>query len=87
MEAQVISLPILDAVGLALAVVNEACRGGETRVIAAVHPGMSIGGAVAGALARSREQLQFEMIDLSAHAACRDLEVLVVMQREHGLFL
>ncbi len=66
---QMITLPILDAVGLALAVVNEACRGGETRVVATVHPGMSIGGAIRGSLSPDREQLQFEIVDLNAHSS------------------
>lgn len=82
---QMISLPMLDAVGLALAVVNEACRGGETRVVASVHAGMSIGGAIRGSLSTDREQLQVEIVDLNAHAACRDLEVLVVIA-EHGVY-
>ena len=82
---QMITLPILDAVGLALAVVNEACRGGETRVVATVHPGMSIGGAIRGSLSPDREQLQFEIVDLNAHSTCRDLEVLVVIA-EHGVY-
>ncbi len=82
---QMISLPMLDAVGLALAVVNEACRGGETRVVASVHAGMSIGGAIRGSLSTDREQLQVEIVDLNAHAACRELEVLVVVA-EHGVY-
>ncbi len=82
---QMISLTMLDAVGLALAVVNEACRGGETRVVVSVHAGMSIGGAIRGSLSPDREQLQVEIVDLNAHAACRDLEVLVVIA-EHGVY-
>jgi len=86
MEApQLISMPMLDAVGLVLAVVNEACRGGETKVVASVHTGMSIGGAIRGGLSPDREQLQIEIVDINAHAACRDLEVLVVVA-EHGVY-
>jgi len=82
---QMISSPMWGAVGLALAVVNEACRGGETRVVASVHAGMSIGGAIRGSLSTDREQLQVEIVDLNAHAACRELEVLVVVA-EHGVY-
>jgi len=86
MEApQLLTLPMVDAVGLALAVINEACRGGETKVVASVHSGLSIGGAVRGGLSPDREQLQVEIVDLNAHAACRDLEVLVVIA-EHSVY-
>ena len=86
MEApQIISMPMLDAVGLVLAVVNEACRGGETKVVACVHTGMSLGGAIRGGLSPEREQLQIEIVDLNAFAACKDLEVLVVIA-EHGVY-
>ena len=86
MEApQMVSLPMLDAVGLVLAVVNEACRGGETKVVASVHAGMSIGGAIRGGLSPDREQLQIEIVDLNAVAACKDLEILVVVA-EHGVY-
>jgi hypothetical protein len=86
MEApQLITLPMLDAVGLALAVVNEACRGGETTVVAAVHAGMSLGGATRGGINPDRDQLKVEIVDLSAHSSCRGLEVLVVIA-EHGVY-
>ncbi len=87
MEApQMICLPMLDAVGLVLAVVNEACRGGETKVVATVHAGMSLGGAIRGGLSPDREQLQIEIVDLNPFPACKDLEVLVVIA-EHGVYL
>jgi len=86
MEApQLIQLPMLDAVGLALAVISEACRGGETKVVASVHSGLSIGGAIRGGLGPDREPLQLEIVDLSGHSACRELEVLVVIA-EHGVY-
>jgi hypothetical protein len=80
-----IQLPIFDAIPMATAVVKEACRGGETRVVAAVHAGMSLGAAVRGYLDPERDQLQVETVDLSAHPACRNLEVLVVFA-EHGVY-
>ncbi len=82
---QILNLPMVDAVGLALAVINEACRGGETKVVASIHSGLSIGGAVRGGLSSEREQLQVEIVDLNSHPACRDLEVLVVIA-EHGVY-
>ena len=86
MEApQLITLPLLDAVSLAIAAVNEASRGGETHVVASVHAGLSLGGTVRGAISSDREQLHVDMVDLSAHPACRDLEVFVVIA-EHGVY-
>lgn len=82
---RLIHLPMLDAIPLVTSVVKEACRGGETRVIACVHPGMSLGGAVRGYLDPERELMQIEVVDLSAHPACRDLELLVVFA-EHGVY-
>ena len=82
---RLIELPLLDAIPMATAVVKEACRGGETRVVAGVRTGMSLGAAVRGYLDPERDQLQVETVDLSAHAACRNLEVLVVFA-EHGVY-
>ncbi len=82
---RLIQLPILDAIPLVTSVVKEACRGGETRVVASVHSGMSLGAAVRGYLDPDREQLQVEIVDLSAHPTCRDLELLVVFA-EHGVY-
>ena len=82
---RLIELPMLDAIPLVTAVIKEACRGGETRIVASVHSGMSLGGAVRGCLDPERELLQVEIVDLSAHANCRDLEVLVVFA-EHGVY-
>jgi len=82
---QLLNLPMVDAVGLAFAVISEACRGGETKVVASIHAGLSIGGAVRGGLSPEREQLQVEIVDLNAHPVCRDLEVLVVIA-EHGTY-
>ena len=82
---RLIELPMMDAIPLVTAVIKEACRGGETRIVASVHTGMSLGGAVRGYLDPDREILQVETVDLSAHANCRDLEVLVVFA-EHGVY-
>ncbi len=82
---RLIELPMMDAIPLVTAVIKEACRGGETRVVASVHSGMSLGGAVRGYVDPDREILQVETVDLSGHANCRDLEVLVVFA-EHGVY-
>ena len=82
---RLIQLPILDAIPLVTSVIKEACRGGETRVVASVHDGMSLGAAVRGYLDSEREQLQVEIVDLSAHPTGRDLELLVVFA-EHGVY-
>jgi DNA-binding response OmpR family regulator/GGDEF domain-containing protein len=82
---RLIELPMMDAIPLVTSVIREACRGGETCVVASVHSGMSLGGAVRGYLDPDRDILQVETVDLSAHANCRDLEVLVVFA-EHGVY-
>jgi DNA-binding response OmpR family regulator/GGDEF domain-containing protein len=82
---RLIELPMMDAIPLVTSVIKEACRGGETRIIASQHTGMSLGGAVRGYLDPDRDVLQVETVDLSGHANCRDLEVLVVFA-EHGVY-
>jgi DNA-binding response OmpR family regulator/GGDEF domain-containing protein len=80
-----IELPAMDVVGLAVATVNEALRGGAARVVATQRSGMSVGAAVRSALGRDREDVRFDAVDVSDTVGCEDLEALVVIA-EHGTY-
>ena len=81
-----IELPAMDLVGLALAAVSEAWRAGQARVIASVHAGISVGGAVRAEHARDGEGLRFDAIDVSAQPGCANLDVLCVVA-EHSAYV
>jgi DNA-binding response OmpR family regulator/GGDEF domain-containing protein len=85
-SARQITLPSVDLVTLALCVVAEAVRGGNTLVIASQRAGMSIGGAVRSVLERDREDVRFEVVDISLVPECADLEVLLVTA-QHGVYV
>ncbi len=80
-----IQLPMMEALSLAVSAVQEAARAGETRVVSVTRGGMSLGGAIRASLGSGREGLSFENVELSAHSAFKDLEVLVVIA-EHGAY-
>jgi GGDEF domain-containing protein len=80
-----IELPAMDLVGLAVGAVNEAIRGGATRIVASQRSGVSIGAAVRSALGRDREDVRFDSVDLSGIAGCADLEVLALVA-EHAAY-
>jgi len=81
-----IELPAMDLVGLALATVSEASRAGQARIIASVHPGISMGGAVRAEHGRDGEGLRFDPIDLTALEGCENLDVLCVVA-EHSAYV
>jgi GGDEF domain-containing protein/ActR/RegA family two-component response regulator len=81
-----IELPAMDLVGLALAAVSEAWRAGQARVVASVHAGISVGGAVRAEHARDGEGLRFDAVDVSALPGCANLEVLCVVA-EHSAYV
>ncbi len=81
-----IELPAMDLVGLALAAVSEAWRAGQARVVASVHAGISVGGAVRAEHAREGEGLRFDAIDVSAQPGCGNLDVLCVVA-EHSSYV
>ena len=74
-----IELPAMDLVGLALATVSEAWRAGQSRVVASVHAGISMGGAVRAEHGRDGEGLRFDAVDVSALSDCENLDVLCVV--------
>jgi hypothetical protein len=78
-------LPIMDLVGLAVVAVDEARRGGATRVVATQHSGVSIGSAVRTALGAGEDDVQFDVVDVSQVPGCGDLEALGVIA-EHGAY-
>jgi DNA-binding NarL/FixJ family response regulator/GGDEF domain-containing protein len=83
---QTIELPAIDVVALATCALSEARRGGGARVVATLRPGVSVGAAIRAALGREASEVQADLIDISASAGCRDLEVLTLIA-EHGSYL
>ena len=81
-----IELPAMDLVGLALATVSEAWRAGQSRVVASVHAGISMGGAVRAEHGRDGEGLRFDAVDVSALNGCESLDVLCVVA-EHSSYV
>jgi ActR/RegA family two-component response regulator len=81
-----IELPAMDLVGLALATVSEAWRAGQARIIASVHPGISMGGAVRAEHGRDGEGLRFDAVDLTELEGCANLDVLCVVA-EHSTYV
>jgi ActR/RegA family two-component response regulator len=81
-----IELPAMDLVGLALATVSEAWRAGQARIIASVHPGISMGGAVRAEHGRDGEGLRFDAVDLTELDGCANMDVLCVVA-EHSAYV
>jgi hypothetical protein len=75
----------MDVVGLTAAAVGEATRSGDTRIIASQRSGMSIGAAARAALGNLRDEVTFDVADISSQPASKDLEVLVLIA-EHGTY-
>jgi hypothetical protein len=80
-----IELPTADVIGLCVAALNEAARGGGMQVVATQRSGMSIGAAVRAELGRDSDAIRFDAVDVSAVPGCADLEVLAVIA-EHGSY-
>jgi len=81
-----IELPAMDLVGLALSTVSEAWRAGQARVVASVHAGISVGGAVRAEHGRDGDGLRFDAVDVSALEGCANLDILCVVA-EHSAYL
>jgi DNA-binding response OmpR family regulator len=80
-----IELPVMDLVGLASTALSEAVRGGASRIVATLRPGMSIGSSLRAALGRDREDVRFFAVDIADASGCDDLEVLSIVA-EHGAY-
>jgi len=81
-----IELPAMDLVGLALSTVSEAWRAGQARVVASVHAGISVGGAVRAEHGRDGEGLRFDAVDVSSLDGCANLDILCVVA-EHSAYV
>ena len=81
-----IELPAMDLVGLALSTVSEAWRAGQARVVASVHPGISVGGAVRAEHGRDGDGFRFDAVDVSGLEGCANLDILCVVA-EHSTYV
>jgi ActR/RegA family two-component response regulator/GGDEF domain-containing protein len=72
-------LPAMDAIGIALAAVREAARGGEVRVVATQHAGMSIGGAVRAEVSRDLDGVRLDVVEVAQFAGAENADVLVII--------
>jgi ActR/RegA family two-component response regulator/GGDEF domain-containing protein len=77
-----IELPAMDAISVALAAVREAARGGETRVVATQHSGISIGGAVRAEVTRELEGVKLDVLEVSQLAGAENADVLVIIAQQ-----
>ncbi|MFZ5895926.1 MAG: response regulator [Myxococcota bacterium] len=81
-----IELPAMDAISVALSAVREAARGGETRVIATQHAGISIGGAVRAEVTRELEGVKLDVVEVSQLVGAENADVLVIVA-QHACYL
>ena len=81
-----IELPAMDLVGLALSTVAEAWRAGQARIVASVHAGISVGGAVRAEHGRDGDGLRFDPVDVSGLEGCNNLDILCVVA-EHSAYV
>jgi ActR/RegA family two-component response regulator len=81
-----IELPATDAIGLALSAVREAVRGGEVRVVATQHAGISIGGAVRAEVTRDLEGVKLDVIEVSGVRGAENVDVLVIVA-QHACYV
>jgi hypothetical protein len=80
-----IELPVMDAIGLAIGVLREAVRGGEARIVATRHSGMSIGGAIRAEIVRDVEGARLDVVDVSSMPGAENVDVLAVVG-QHALY-
>ena len=81
-----IELPAMDLVGLALSAVSEAWRAGHARVVASVHAGISVGGAIRAEHGRDSDGVRFDAVDVSGLEGCANLDILCVVA-EHSAYV
>ena len=75
----------MDAIGVAIGVLREAVRGGEARIVATRHAGMSIGGAVRAEIVRDVEGARLDVVDVSSLPGAENVDVLAVVG-QHALY-
>jgi GGDEF domain-containing protein/CheY-like chemotaxis protein len=80
-----IELPVMDAIALAIGVLREAVRGGEARIVATRHAGISIGGAVRAEIVRDVEGARLDVVDVSSLPGAENVDILAVVG-QHALY-
>jgi DNA-binding response OmpR family regulator/GGDEF domain-containing protein len=80
-----IELPVTDLMGLVSSAVAEATRGGQTRVLATLRAGLSVGSAVRADARGVGDGLKVETVDVSRVAGCERVDVLIVLA-EHSTY-
>ncbi len=80
-----IELPVMDAIALAIGVLREAVRGGEARIVATRHAGISIGGAVRAEIVRDIEGARLDVVDVSSMPGAENVDILAVVG-QHALY-
>jgi GGDEF domain-containing protein len=81
-----LELPIMDAIGLALAAVRESARAGEARVVATQHTGISIGGAVRAEVVRDIEGVRLDVVEVTHLSRVQNAEILVIVA-QHACYV
>ncbi len=82
-----IELPAQDFVSVALSAVSEAVRAGQARVVASVHPGISLGGAIRAEYSRNAEDMRFDAVNVAELAGGANLELLCVVAEQSAYVL
>ncbi len=80
-----LELPVTDLMGLVSGAVSEATRGGQTRVLATLRAGLSVGSAVRADTSRGLDGLKVDTIDVSRVPGCDRVDVLIVIA-EHSTY-
>jgi hypothetical protein len=82
---RVLELPTTDIVGLVLAAVREASRGGSVLIAVTRHGGVGIGGALSAEAGRAVPGRQVHTVDVGAVPGCKNVEACAVVG-EHGTY-
>jgi DNA-binding response OmpR family regulator len=80
-----IELPVTDLMGLVASTVAEATRGGQTRVLATLRAGLSVGSAVRADARTAADGVKIETVDVSRAPGCERIDVLIVLA-EHSTY-
>jgi hypothetical protein len=78
---RVIELPMTDVAGLVQSAMREAARGGAVLAALTRHPGVGIGGALAGEASTSGPR-QVHTVDVSAVPGCGNVEVCALVAEQ-----
>lgn len=84
-SVSLIELPTMDAIGLAVSVVEQAARGGASRIVCGLGEGVSLGAAARATVGRDSEDIRVDAIDMKQLPGCGQLELLCLLA-EHGSY-